>query len=224
MITQEFLSFLADLKDNNNREWFHENKKRYETAVKKPFEQFVAGLIERLQIHNSAIAITPKEAIFRIYRDTRFRKDKTPYKTNVSAVVAEGGRKQPHTSGIYIEISNDRSRVYSGIYQAKPKQVLAIREAIVSDLEGFQELITAPDFVEKFGGIIYGEKHKRIPKEFRAAAEQQPLLFNKSFYFFHEFEAEEVLQPNFADTLVDYYLAARPLGDFLKGALSSQSS
>lgn len=218
MLTSSFLDFLTELKANNNREWFHANKKRFEQEVKQPFEAFVAQVIELMQIHNTNLNITPKEAIFRIYRDTRFSKDKTPYKTNVSAIIGEGGRKNMHSSGIYIEISDDRSAVYSGVYQPNSKQVQAIREHIVSNLEEFEDLIAAPAFVDAFG-TIRGEKYKRIPKEFRTLAEQQPLLLNKAFYFFREFEPKVALQDDFVEVLVDHYLIARPLADFLKEPL-----
>ncbi len=92
-LNKNFLSYLKDLKNNNNRDWFHENKKRYESDLKKPFLQLLEQLIQRLQSFSPEIQITPKEAIFRINRDIRFSKDKSPNKTHVAAILSKYGRK-----------------------------------------------------------------------------------------------------------------------------------
>ncbi|MEL6943413.1 MAG: DUF2461 domain-containing protein, partial [Bacteroidota bacterium] len=101
--TPDFLNFFKDLRANNEREWFHANKKRYEQSVKIPFQAFIADVIEHASIFDPNILITPKDAIFRIYKDTRFSKDKTPYKLHASAVVSRGGRKDLTSIGIYLE-------------------------------------------------------------------------------------------------------------------------
>lgn len=217
--TSEFHQFFTDLRANNEREWYHENKKRYEKHVKQPMQAFITALIDQMQIHDPSIAITHKDAIFRIYRDTRFSKDKTPYKTNTSAVVSRGGRKDMTSPGLYIELNDEKVALYSGIYMPNPKQVKRIREEIVSNMEEFQTLVDAPAFQEKFGGIIRGDKHKRIPKEFVDAAEQQPYLFNKQFYYFNELEPALALSDDLPNICIEYYLAARPLGQFFERAL-----
>ncbi len=217
--TTDFHQFFTDLRKNNNREWYHDNKKRYEKHVKKPMQVFITELIDRMQIHDSSIAITHKEAIFRIYRDIRFSKDKTPYKTNTSAAISKGGRKDTVSPGIYIELNDEKAAIYSGIYMPSPKQIKQIREGIASDMETFQSLLDAKDFQEKFNGTIHGDKYKRLPKEFTEAAEQQPYLFNKQFYYFSELEPSIILKENLPDIFIDYYLAARPLGRFFERAL-----
>ena len=128
----DFIQFFKDLRSNNEREWFHANKKRFETTVKKPFESFISDVIELLSVHDKHILITPKEAIFRIYRDTRFSKDKTPYKTHMSAVVSRGGRKDLTSPGVYLECNDEHFRIYSGVYMPNSKQLQRIREAIAS--------------------------------------------------------------------------------------------
>jgi len=91
--TKDFIKFLKGLNKNNEREWFHANKKDYVTHVKDPFKAFVQLIIDKMQKVDPTVVITPKDAIFRINRDIRFSKDKTPYKTNVSAAISAGGRK-----------------------------------------------------------------------------------------------------------------------------------
>ncbi|MDX1315878.1 MAG: DUF2461 domain-containing protein, partial [Eudoraea sp.] len=97
VITKDTMGFLKALKKNNNREWFNENKSRYTKSVKEPFEQFIAEMIDAVSPFFDTLAITPKDAIFRIYRDVRFSKDKSPYKTHVSAIVSPAGRKDKLT-------------------------------------------------------------------------------------------------------------------------------
>ena len=91
--TQDFIDFFQELSANNHREWFHANKKRYEQQVKVPFQSFVQLMIDRVQEVDRNVVLTPKDAIFRINRDIRFSADKTPYKTNVSAIISSGGKK-----------------------------------------------------------------------------------------------------------------------------------
>ena len=87
--TQDYLTFLTELANNNNRDWFNDNKKRFKENVEAPFKAFLQDLIDTASAVDTRISITPKEAMFRIYKDTRFSKDKTPYKTHMSAIVGK---------------------------------------------------------------------------------------------------------------------------------------
>lgn len=218
--TQDYLNFLTELSENNNRDWFNANKKRFKDQVEAPFKNFIAELIDHTSAIDPEIAITPKEAIFRIYRDTRFSKDKTPYKTHMSAVIAKGGRKGKKAGGIYIHSGFDDFKIYSGFYMPTPKEVQLVREAIVSDLSGFQSIIDEPDFKDKFGEL-QGDEHKRVPKEFAEAAEKQPLLYKKSYYVFHKFEPDAILKEDLVKVCIDHFKAAQPLGDFFMSALEN---
>ena len=212
--TNDFLRFLKALKKNNNREWFNDNKATYLKAVKEPFEVFIGDLIEAMSPYCEGLAITPKDAIFRIYRDVRFSKDKSPYKVQVSAIVNPGGRKSMTMPGIYTEITPTHMRVYSGMYMLDSKQLKNLRSHIAHNLEAFEHLVTAKDFVKSFGEVR-GEQNKIIPKEFRKDAEQQPLLYNKQFYYFAEWAPEVILEDKLVEKVVSTYLVARPLSEFL---------
>jgi uncharacterized protein (TIGR02453 family) len=218
---QDFLNFFAELSENNDRDWFNENKKRFKSNVEESFKNFIAELIDRASAIDSRIIMTPKEGMFRIYRDTRFGKDKTPYKTHMSAVVCEGGRKGKKAGGIYIEANHEYFKIYSGFYMPDKKDLLKVREAIAADLGGFEKLISDVDFKEKFGEIL-GDKNKRIPKEFSESAEKQPLIFNKSFYYFKEFSPETILREDLIDLCMDYFLVAKPLGDFFLEVINEE--
>ncbi len=215
---QDFFDFLEELKDNNNREWFNENKQRYQLSVKMPFEEFIQDVIFRIHEVDDRITVTAKESIFRIYRDVRFSKDKHPYKEQVAAIICEGGRKNYTVPGTYIEIRHDNWKVYGGAYFIDTKLLRNLREFIVTNLDEFNELVNDKKF-KKYFGEIHGEKHKRLPKEFTEAAEKQPLLFNKQFYFFNRLEPKKLLSNKVVDIVMDNYHAAQPLSSFLEEGL-----
>ena len=212
--SKDLIKFLKELKKNNNREWFNENKNRYVKSVKEPFEVFIGDLIQAMSPYYDSLAITPKEAIFRIYRDVRFSKDKSPYKIQVSAIVNPGGRKSMTKPGIYLEITPTHMRVYSGMYQPDSKQLKNLRSHIVHHMEEFDALISDKKFKDAFGEIR-GEKNKVIPKEFREDATEQPLLYNKQFYYFTEWPPSVILDDNLIEKVVDTFLVAQPLSEFL---------
>ncbi len=217
--TKDFILFLKELNNNNNREWFAENKKRYEQSVKTPFENFIQDMIFRIQEDDENLMITPKEAIFRIYRDIRFSKDKTPYKTHVSAVIVNGGRKNYTDPGIYLELNSKVLRFYGGIYQMTKEQLQNVRNYIVSNLNEFASLQKDKKFKKYFGGIL-GEKNKRIPKEFTDIVEIEPLIANKQFYYFSEMEINKILSNSLTKDLMKIYSAVKPMNRFLKQALN----
>lgn len=217
---KDFIQFFKELEKNNEREWFHGNKKRYEASVKKPFADFVGLMLDKMQAIDSRIAILPKDAIFRINRDIRFSKDKSPYKTHVSAILSHGGRKNMYAPGLYLELNNHHAAVYTGLYTLDAKQLQKVREHIAANLKEFNKLIKQKKFVTKFGETR-GEKNKRIPKEFREIEESQPLIANKSFYYFHKMEPEAILEKNFPKVLMDHYKVALPLIGFFEAALDA---
>jgi len=212
--TDDFFQFFKDLAANNNRDWFQANKQRYEQSVKIPFEGFVAEIIKRVRAENLKVEVEPKQAIFRIYRDIRFSKDKTPYKTYVSAIIAKDGRKGRHNPGMYLELNPEQIRVYGGIYMPEKDVLYAVREYIANNLKKFEEVINDKGF-KKFYREILGEKNKVIPKEFKEAGEKQPIVYNKAFYYFTEIPLKDITNPKLADKVMDAYRAAKPVREFL---------
>lgn len=212
--TQDFLDFFAELDANNKKEWFDKNRKRYEKSVKIPFKEFVDLMILRVRAEDPAVNIEPKDAIFRINRDIRFSPDKTPYKIHASAFISPEGKSNKSKPGLYFQLNHVDARVYSGVHGLSTQDVYKMREHIANHLDTFQDLINDPEFKKKFGEIK-GSKGKRLPPEFREAAEKEPLLFNKEFYFFAKFDPQTVLDPKLPDILMDYYATAKPLKEFL---------
>ncbi|MBL4658296.1 MAG: DUF2461 domain-containing protein [Flavobacteriales bacterium] len=218
--TKDFTQFFKDLAGNNNRDWFQANKSRYEESVKKPFEIFIGDLIARLAKEDKRINMTAKESIFRIYRDVRFGKDKTPYKISASALISPGGKKDKSTPGVYLELMAEHVRFYSGAHILEKDQLHNVRSYMADNLKSFDKVISEKEFSSNFSEIL-GEKHKRIPPEFQEAFEKQPLIANKSFYFYAQFKPGILTDPKLVDKLMDTYRIAKPAMNFLDTAMNS---
>lgn len=216
--TQDYLEFFKALAPNNNKEWFDNNRKMYETVVREPFKIFISDLIRELAKQDPDIQIEAKDAIFRINRDIRFSKDKTPYKLNNSAIVSKAGRKDKSYPGLYLELSPEHLGIYGGIYMADTDQIKKIRTEIASNLEKFSEIVNHKDFIKKFGKIK-GEKHKRVPREFIDVIDKQPLIINKQWYHNTFLSPELIIGDNLLDIILDYNKTAQPLKNFLVKAL-----
>ncbi len=216
--TQDFFDFFDDLSENNNREWFQANRKRYEKSVKEPFAAFTNALIKRVREHEPDVDITAKDAVMRINRDIRFSPDKTPYHTYVGAFISAAGRKDKSRPGSFVRIDTRNLLFAGGAYSPDKEQLLRIRTAIAHDLDGFDALLNDEDFKEKFG-TLPGEKHKRLPPEFKEVAERQPLIANKQFHYYAEIDATLILEPYLIDRIMTYYLAGKRMNAFLKLAL-----
>lgn len=218
MLQSDFLQFLYELSQNNNRDWFEKNKKRYEATVKKPFEQLVAALIAKLQTIEPGFQIQPKDCIHRIYRDTRFSADKTPYKTHVSAVFTTRGRQTMEEPGYYFHLEFGNLMIGGGAYFLDKEPLYKVRKAIAQDLNAFREVVNDPSFVQHYGGV-QGDKNKILPPEFKELARQEPLLANKQFYFMAEMDPEICLQPDFVEVALEYFAAAKRFNDYFRRAL-----
>ncbi len=216
---QDFLEFFKELAANNHKEWFDENRKRYEKTVKKPFGEFVKDLIDSIAAVDPLIQIQPKDAIFRINRDIRFSPDKSPYKLNVSAIISPRGRKDHSDPGLYIDFGPEKVMVGGGAYFIPSDKLAALRKYIAHNLERFKTVTEDPVFLKHYKEIK-GEEHKRLPKELKEASESQPLLFKKQLYYMAELPPGTVLKGTLLDTIMDYYRASIPVKEFLKEGLS----
>lgn len=217
MLSNEIITFLKDLNKNNNRDWFKSNKKRYEEEVKIPFQSFVEEMITEIEKFDSEINATVKKSIFRIYRDTRFSKDKTPYKTHISAAFATKGKTNPNDPGYYFHLEPGRLMIGGGAYFMDKGGLQALRESIQNDTKGFQKVIENKNFVKHFKAI-QGEANKRIPKEFKETFTTFPLIANKQFFFMAEHSSDIVSKKNFLKLVIDHFKAGYELNCYLREA------
>jgi uncharacterized protein (TIGR02453 family) len=218
--TNDFLEFFKELAGNNNKDWFDMNRKRYEKEIKDPFKKLVLDLIEAVDSIEGDIKIEPKNCIFRINRDVRFSKDKTPYKTKVSAIVSKGGKKDHKNPGVYIELGPEHFRIYGGIYKLDKDDLLAVREYITENQSAFKKAINNKDFVSNYGEI-HGEKNKILPKHIKEFGEEIPLLYNKNWYFYSTLAPETILKEDLIDIILDHHKSAKQVNTFFKKALLS---
>jgi uncharacterized protein (TIGR02453 family) len=216
---QEFLDFFIELAPNNNKDWFDLNRKRYEQFVKNPFSKFVQHIISEIaKTDKSFKDLEAKDCIFRINKDVRFSKDKSPYKMMVSAVVAPSGKKSKAINGVYFELGPEHLRVYGGIYEIEKEDLQELREGIAKKSDEFKKLYSDKKFKETFGAIR-GEKNKIIPKELREAAEKETLIFNKQFHFFTEFPPETILDKNLDKIIIDCFETGKPIENFFNNLI-----
>lgn len=217
--TDDYNRFFKDLAKNNNKEWFDANRKRYEKSVKQPFEAFVTEAIKRIAKHDKRVAIGPKEAIFRINRDIRFSKDKTPYKLEASAIISPTGRKDHTVPGIYFALGPESVKFYGGCYMPDKEQLTRIREAILRDGKGLRKIIGAKPFIALFGEV-QGEANKVLPGEFKAHAAKEPLIANKQFYVGAEKPSKLVTDPKLMETFMDHWLGMCAFNTWLEKAIA----
>ena len=212
--TEGYLQFFMDLAANNHKDWFDQNRSRYQTEVKATMEVLVADLITAMKKDADLGDLKASDCIFRINKDIRFSKDKTPYKLQMSALIVKGGRKQMHDPGLYIELGPEFFNIYTGFYMPEKDQLLKIREKIAANPKAFDKIINAKAFKESFGEVR-GEKSKILPKELKEAAKEQSLIYNKQYYLVHQVDAEKILDTDLLSYILKHYEAASQFNRFL---------
>jgi uncharacterized protein (TIGR02453 family) len=217
-MSPDFLQFLYELSQNNNKDWFEKNKPRYEKTVKKPWEDTVNAIIEGVKAFEPDFKITAKDCIPRIYRDIRFSADKRPLKENTSAMLMRGGRKNMAYPGYYMSLEFGSLNLGGGAYFLEKEPLHKVRTAIAQDPEAFKNLLEGTEFTKKYVRIL-GEKNKVLPAEFKEAAVKEPLLFNKQFYFMVSMDPEVTLRPDFVAFVVDYFKAAHEVNLYFRKVL-----
>lgn len=213
IITKNVLDFLNDLKKNNNRDWFEENKNRFksqQTAVKKFFQE----VMDLLKTHDSI----EKMKVFRIYRDIRFSKDKTPYKYNFSASFTRMGAER--RGGYYLHIQPGGSFIATGFWNPEKEDLHRIRKEFEVDTVEIRKIINDPDFM-KIWGSLEGEELKTAPKGFDKEDPNIDLIRKKQYIFMRKFTDEEVLSPDFLETINGSFMAIRPYFDLMSAILTT---
>ena len=218
---EELYTFLMELKANNNRDWFNANKDRYVRYTKEPTLAFIGAMKDRLEtISPSYVADTRSNggSMFRIYRDTRFSKDKTPYKVNVGCQFRHSAGKDAHAPGFYMHLQPDDNFAGGGIWMPPAPVLGKIRDAIDKNQE---EWLAIKAFVEKSKHVSFmeGERYKRPPQGIPA---DHPLLEDlklKSFFAGRSFANIEVVSSRFIDTIVETFQDLVPFMRFVNEAL-----
>jgi uncharacterized protein (TIGR02453 family) len=215
------LKFLRALKRNNNREWFQARKSVYENQVKAPMYELVEAINGELASFAPEHVTEPKAAVYRIYRDTRFSKDKTPYKTHVAANFARRGHQKHAAATYYFHIALDEIIVAAGVYMPGPEQLLAIRKHIAAHHEELARILGGKK-LRSIAGELHGEQLTRTPKGFPKDHPADELLRHKQWYLHTGWEPDLAETPQLFKELTRYFRAAAPVVDFLNSPLAGK--
>ncbi len=218
-VPKEGVAFLRDLKKNNDRDWFQAHKQEFEQSLKFPVQCLIATLGRILHDDFPTLDFNPQKSIFRIYRDTRFSKDKSPYKTNIGAHFTSTSAIGVDMPGLYVHIEPDGMFAGGGIYMPDGKQLRALRESIVAEPDAFLDVISEDRFKELFGSI-QGEKLKKSPQGFPADHPMVEHLKHKQFFVGRDFKESSVFAASFAEEVADTFRAILPLMTWLHESLA----
>jgi uncharacterized protein (TIGR02453 family) len=219
--TPDAMQFLVDLAFNNERAWFQPRKADYDRLLKQPLEALCSDLSDELAARNVPLRADPKSSPFRIYRDTRFSKDKTPYKTNVAAsfpwvgngVATSAGQSERHGGG-YFHLSPEGSYMGGGMWHPEPARLAAFRRAVDRDPSAVQAALEEPEFRARFGPV-HGDSLKRVAQGYPPDHPHADLLRLKDVTFGRELSTDEVLSADLPRILATDFAAAAPVMRFL---------
>jgi len=212
-VPRNTISFLKKLKLNNNRDWFNDNKEEFKD-IQSGVKTFAQDVNDSLNVSDNI----EKFKIFRIYRDLRFSKDKTPYKKNIG--MAFHRAKPELRGGYYLEISADESFIAAGFWNPSKDDLLRIRKEIEIDGKEFMRIINQKKIKDTWGDI-QGEEVKTSPKGFKSEHEYIDLIKKKQFIFIKNLKEEEILDKNFQKQLISYFVSIRPFFDYMSEILTT---
>jgi len=207
------LNFLKSLKRNNNREWFLKRKPVYEESVKSPMLHLIEALSVEFAEFAPEIVASPK-SLFRIYRDTRFSKDKRPFKTHVAASFSVKGLDRHEGAGFYFHIAPTELWIGGGIYRPPTDELRSVRDHIAANHERLKKIVEAKQFRKLFG-TLQGEQSSRMPRGYPANHPAENYLRFKDLLAARELKPTDATKPAFFETLVESFRAMHPLIRFL---------
>ncbi|WP_259068218.1 DUF2461 domain-containing protein [Mucilaginibacter sp. X4EP1] len=219
MIERHTFDFLKELIENNNREWFQENKERYE-AARENVIAFAGDWLSLMKKIDPGINenLDAKKCVMRIYRDIRFSKNKTPYKNNFGVSIPAKGTR---TGGAeyFLHIAPGNSFIAGGYWMPEAAHLKAIRQEIDYNADELKKIVDAPDFIKLFGQFRSQEQLKSVPREYSADNENIELLKLKSFVAFHQMKDEELFEKDVANKIAAACSKIYPLNVFINNAL-----
>lgn len=212
-MNEEIFQFLRELRQNNNRPWFQENKGRYD-VLRAAFIDEVQQLIQKIAVFEPEIAgLEAKDCIYRIYRDTRFSPDKTPYKNHFSAYIVRGGRGS-WRSGYYFHLEPDNSMLSGGVWCPDPKLLKKLRQDIYENIDEFTGILENPEFKAVYPGLI-GDTLKRMPVGFPADSPYGDILKHKDFCVYCQRPDRFYFETDWMNQAADIFKLLKPFNDFL---------
>ncbi len=225
------MTFLRGLTKNNRKEWFEEHRGEYEQFLKQPLAQLIEEVDVRLATSTPEIIGSPKKSSFRIHRDVRFSKDKSPYKTHVAcwffhrdAGHGVGGDAAHGGAGFYFHMAPTGSFCGGGIWMPPRPALNKIRQSLADDQEGFEEIVLSPGFKRRFGALDPEAMLTRMPRGFDPEHPAGTWLRHQSFTAGRELTNDEIQSAKLPDTLGKHFAAMAPFIRWLNGALGLKPS
>ncbi len=209
------LTFLRNLKRHNNRRWFQSHREIYERSVKAPMEELILSIAEAFRRFAPEMVADPRVSLYRIYRDTRFSRDKSPYKTQVAAVFPVRGLPKNSGPGLYLHVSSEEVLIGGGIYMPEPQLLRAVREHIAASPREFLVIFQDRRYRQAFGELE-GEKLKSMPKGFSADPVTADYLRYKQFLFGKVYPPKLATSTRLLPTILDCFQKGMPLIRFLE--------
>ncbi|MEX1276639.1 MAG: DUF2461 domain-containing protein [Bacteroidota bacterium] len=216
--SKKTITFLKNLRKNNNRPWFEKHKEEFERDVKLPMQSMIVALQPHFHRFAPEVEVHPKRSLFRIYRDIRFSKDKSPYKTHVAAhFVMRGEAKGTEGSGYYFHIEPGQVFVGVGIYMPQSDQLKKIRKALAGKPDQFLSIVQESSFRRMFG-MLEGEKLRRVPQGYEPDHPMAEWLKFKQFFVSVEWPESKCYKAAFVKEVATVFEKAAPLVKFLTEA------
>lgn len=219
----DYFRFFKEIKENNNREWFNDNKQRFRESVQEPLALLVEAMAPRLKKISKHFVADPRlngGSVFRIYKDVRFSKDKTPYKTHGAVQFRHALGKNAHAPGFYVHLDPAEIFYGGGIWTPPPPQLLMIREAIQDNSTKWKKATTSDAFANRFGALR-GDGLVRPPRGFDAEHPFIDDIKRKSFFAMAQGKPAQAKKPTFCDDIEDAMKGAKPLMKFLCDAVGA---
>ncbi len=209
------VDFLKELNVNNNREWFAENKSRYD-VLKSYFDEICKDLVLRITEFDDDIKnVEVKDCVFRIYKDVRFSRDKTPYKTHFAIYIASNGGRKSQRGGYYLHIDPAGSFVAVGVWFPPSNILKALRQSVYDNIEELEEIINKDDFKNNFGNFYEEDKLKKVPTGFPKDFEHAELLKLKHYMVDYKLDNEIMGSDNAIEKIAKIVKKGYPLNKFL---------
>ena len=218
---KDAIQFLRSLKRNNRREWFQPRKHLFEQYVRSPMLELVGALNAQLTRFAPEFVTEPTKAIFRIYRDTRFSADKTPYKTHIAAWFRRRGAKDVHLGGFYFSVSPEQIEVAGGIYHPDPATALVVRTHICENHRELRKIVANPK-IRRLLGELQGGELIRAPKGFDPAHPAIAFVKKKDWILDATLDPALATTPRLYNEIVDRFRAMTPLIQYLNRPLLAQ--
>ena len=212
------LTFLRNLKRNNRREWFQPRKAEYEKLIKLPMLELIGCLNEEFSRFAPDYVTPPQKASYRIYRDTRFAKDKSPYKTHISAIFPRSTASKKEGAVFYFHFTEKELLVFAGVYMPEPEELRAYRTLLQDRHSELQEILRNPK-LRRMAGELQGEKLSRMPKGFCTDHPAESLLRGKQWYLENTLDVRTVTSSKLLPELARHFEIMAPVVEFFNQAL-----